>query len=409
MIYVRNYLMKWVNQLATYPRVYALMAFVFRVALAPYFFWKQAAVVRQFHAEMAAAKQRGLHVVLVGLAKPANFNFIKNLCGLMEADPNIQVFYANLAPELPPSAITKTTGAQKVVPFGVLPFLSPNLFLTPKSTLFWNRPRSGVLVHTFHSPVSLQQVYAEGSFQGFDAFFANGPHQIKELATYMPRRNQPVYQAFEVGSEIIDAYYAAKQPFNKLDAIVYGPSWGPTSSVRLFGKELIAGILDTGIQLTFRPHPASLVHDQFWIAEILKQFAGHPNFEYYDIGKGGRIAPETGALLSDWSGVAFEFALGYEKPVFFIATPQKILNQNWKEYHPNAGVEATHRNKIGRLAATSAAVVVQIKQLQAAPQTFRNEAQTAYNDLVFNRGLAAQKGYAAVKSLLAAGKITPHI
>ncbi len=400
MIKLRNRLMKWVNALATYPNIYGLMAFVFRVTLSPYFFWKNSKEVRQFNTAFRAHQKAGKKVVVVGLDKPANFNFFGGLVGLMEGDERIALHYANLAPELPNSALSKVTGTKNLIPFGVLAFLSVDLFLTAKSTLFWNRPKKGFLVHTFHSPVSLHQVYAEGSFQGFDVFFSNGPHQTAELKTYMARRKQPYYQVFEVGSEVIDGYFQKRLPFQKLEKLVYGPSWGPTSSLRVFGNQLIAEVLETGVQLTFRPHPVSLMHDKFWVDAAIEAFSNHPNFTYYDIAKGGGIPADTDGLISDWSGVAFEFALGFEKPVFFIDTPQKILNQNWATYHPNPGVEVTYRQRIGKLAHSPEELAGHIKATMQQPEKFQKIAREAYQNLVYNRGEAAKFGYEAVLKLL---------
>lgn len=400
MMQLRNRLMKWVNALSTYPRVYSLMAFTFRATLAPYFFRKNKQILSKFQADFKAHQSAGRKVVVIGLDKPSNLNFLRDMVALLQADVAMHVYFANLAPELADAEIAKITNAQEIIPFGVLPFCNPDVFVTAKSTLFWNRPKGGFLVHTFHSPISLHQVYSEGSFQGFDVFFANGPHQRIELQTYMARRKQSNYQVFDVGSEVIDRYYNQKLPFEKLEHLVYGPSWGPTSSVRIFGTELIASVLHTGVKLTFRPHPVSLLHDKQWVDEICERFKDHPNFEFFDIGKGGGIAPETDGLISDWSGVAFEFALGYEKPVFFIDTPQKILNANWKTYHPNPGVEVTYRPKIGRLAFSPAELAQQILEVQQQPSQFQKVAQEAYAALVYNRGQAGASAYHAIRSLL---------
>ena len=36
-------------------------------------------------------------------------------------------------------------------------------------------------------------------------------------------------------------------------------------------------------------------------------------------------------MVSDWSGVAFEYALGLKKPVIFVDVPRKVNNQKYKE------------------------------------------------------------------------------
>ena len=36
-------------------------------------------------------------------------------------------------------------------------------------------------------------------------------------------------------------------------------------------------------------------------------------------------------MISDWSGVAIEYAFSLEKPVLYIDVPQKIFNPNFDE------------------------------------------------------------------------------
>jgi hypothetical protein len=390
----------WVQRIAASPKGYRLLSVVFRTLLSPHYWWKNRQAVSLYQKTISNATKSGHRVVIIGLAKPANFNFVRGLTEGLKKHPKIHLLFANLSPDVLATEIARVTAAESVIPFGILPLLTCDAFITPKSTLFWNRPRRGLRIHAFHSPVSLHQVYSEGSFQGFDVFFANGSHQVRELQGVMKARKQKTYRIFEIGSEIIDVYFADRQPFSALNTLVYGPSWGPTSSVRLFGKAIVAAVLDTGVKLIFRPHPVSYLHDKTALSEIEETFANHPNFSVFDIQKGGRIAPDADGLISDFSGVALEFALGYEKPVFFIDVPQKIMNPNWSAYWHEPGVEKTYRDKIGKLAFSPEMLGQQIMALKKAPETFKPMASQYYDELVFNRGQAADMAIRAVCELL---------
>jgi hypothetical protein len=53
-------------------------------------------------------------------------------------------------------------------------------------------------------------------------------------------------------------------------------------------------------------------------------------------------------MISDWSGAAFDFALGLERPVLFVDVPRKVNNVN----HQQVGVEPIEvfaRDQIGRV------------------------------------------------------------
>jgi YidC/Oxa1 family membrane protein insertase len=51
-------------------------------------------------------------------------------------------------------------------------------------------------------------------------------------------------------------------------------------------------------------------------------------------------------LITDWSAISFEYAFGTEKPVLFINTPCKIVNQDYKSLNLEP-IELTLRNQIG--------------------------------------------------------------
>ena len=56
-------------------------------------------------------------------------------------------------------------------------------------------------------------------------------------------------------------------------------------------------------------------------------------------------------MISDWSGVAIEFALAFEKPVLFIDTPPKCKNSEYKKLNL-IPIEISIRNKIGKILKT---------------------------------------------------------
>lgn len=52
-------------------------------------------------------------------------------------------------------------------------------------------------------------------------------------------------------------------------------------------------------------------------------------------------------LITDWSGVAFEFSFTTDKPSLFINTQMKVVNEDWQKI-PLAPFDITARSKVGR-------------------------------------------------------------
>ena len=53
-------------------------------------------------------------------------------------------------------------------------------------------------------------------------------------------------------------------------------------------------------------------------------------------------------MISDWSGISFEYAFTFERPVIFIDVPKKILNPNSDDISLEP-IEISIRNKIGHV------------------------------------------------------------
>ena len=51
-------------------------------------------------------------------------------------------------------------------------------------------------------------------------------------------------------------------------------------------------------------------------------------------------------MISDWSGISFEYAFTFERPVIFIDVPKKILNPNFHDISLEP-IEISYRDKIG--------------------------------------------------------------
>ena len=51
-------------------------------------------------------------------------------------------------------------------------------------------------------------------------------------------------------------------------------------------------------------------------------------------------------LITDWSGIAFEYSFASIRPVLFINTPKKVHNENWQKYE-NQPMEIVLRDGCG--------------------------------------------------------------
>ena len=98
-------------------------------------------------------------------------------------------------------------------------------------------------------------------------------------------------------------------------------------------------------------------------------------------------------MITDWSGIAYEYAYTTCKPVLFIDTPMKIMNPEYEKI----GIEPVNiwmRNEIGRvlkldeIERTSETVA----QMLSIADEYKTRINQFVNEYVYNLGNSAEVG-----------------
>ena len=194
--------------------------------------------------------------------------------------------------------------------------------------------KSKHLVHYIyipHSLSSLHSIYRKGAFDYFDTLFCAGPHHVEEA-----RKIEEIYKLkkkflVKFGYSKIDSLINSYKSFQKIkdDKINFliAPTWGDNCIVNN-GKiiEVMDHIKLLGHNIILRPHPITVRESSDIINKIISRYEDYPNFIYQPSTDNNQTLFKSDVLVSDWSGVAFEFAFGLKKPVLFVDTFRKIKN-----------------------------------------------------------------------------------
>jgi YidC/Oxa1 family membrane protein insertase len=105
-------------------------------------------------------------------------------------------------------------------------------------------------------------------------------------------------------------------------------------------------------------------------------------------------------LISDWSAMAMEYAMGLEKPVLFIDVPRRIRNPDWRELGIEP-FESSIREQVGEVLDPSALgqAPAVIERLLASPDRFRNQVRELREKSVFRLGHSIPDGAAEIARL----------
>lgn len=261
------------------------------------------------------------------------------------------------------------------------------------------RPSVGTTIYVFHSLNSVHTAYRPGAFDNYDAFLCTGPHHVAELSQ-LRAESPPVLS--EVGYFKLDlirseheAFLAEKEASR--DVVLIAPSWGRENILESHGVDVVGSLIGSGFQVIVRPHPQffhSLYPEGARVIEALQgEFRGDNRVQFELTIDSQDSFHRSVLMISDWSGAAFEYALGTLRPVLFVDTPQKIFNPDWEEVGLPA-FERVMRSEVGSIAGLNQIGDVGnlAADLVSGTSITADELNALADSLVFNRGQSAEVG-----------------
>lgn len=196
------------------------------------------------------------------------------------------------------------------------------LMTTPNLDVFQLKRSKGVkkYVHIMHSP-SEAALYCLYSLDFFDAVLLNGKNQINDIRELENLRGTKIKYLDIIGSTYLDELENKKNKILEIKnetknkkTVLIAPSWGINGLLTRFGEKLIDAIVENGFHLIIRPHPQSLIVEKEMIEKLKNKYKDNKNLEWdFDVDNIYSLS-KADVMLSDFSGVIFDYAFMFEKP-----------------------------------------------------------------------------------------------
>jgi len=254
-------------------------------------------------------------------------------------------------------------------------------------------------VYIFHSLCSTHYIYRKTAFDNFDTIFCTGNYQIIEIQEREKKSNLAKKKLVKHGYGRLDILINEVQSTNvrknasNNKVVLIAPTWGPNGLIETKGQEIVHILLDSGFNVILRPHPMTIKKSNNIIQKIEKEFKDNLNFKLETDIRNTESLFLCDCMISDWSGVAIEYAFVFEKPIFYIDTPQKINNP---EHHQIGLVplEEKIRLQIGEVLSLSQLSLMpsKINQLLQSQNKFKEKIQKIKEETVFNIGNSGEQG-----------------
>lgn len=214
--------------------------------------------------------------------------------------------------------------------FAKLNFLRATLLLstTPGLDVYqWKRSRGvDCYVHMLHAPNEIAGYRMFGT-DYYDAVLVSGDFQEEQVRALEKLRNLPPKEICHIGIPYMDemAKRLREDPPSPHTGrtILLAPSWGSSAILNRYGGEIIDVLLKTGDHIIVRPHPQSFVSEKELMENLMKKYPASEQLEWNRDSDNFEVLKRSDILISDFSGVIFDFALVYDKPVIYTDTDYK--------------------------------------------------------------------------------------
>jgi len=203
-------------------------------------------------------------------------------------------------------------------------------------------------VYVFHALVSTHQQYRSGAFDHYDTVLLAGPHQDAEL-----REAEAIYHTSR--KQLLPFGYPLLQQLDRKAGeininekkILIAPSWYEEGILLNGLDELLQPLLGGDFEIVLRPHPEFSRRFPKQYKRILQLAAAERCLR---IDRSPDVWEEmlnAGLLVTDRSGIAFEYAFVRNRPVLFIDTLAKMQNPDFARF-TSLPAEDQYRSLIGK-------------------------------------------------------------
>jgi YidC/Oxa1 family membrane protein insertase len=276
-------------------------------------------------------------------------------------------------------------------------------------TFHVKRPQAATCVYLFHSLNSTHMAYRQGAFDAFDVLGTTGPYQQRELEARFSAIGKEGYELAEVGyyklDRIADGFRGYEAAHPSETTVLVAPTWGEHNLLAACGADLVESVASQGFRTVVRPHPAFFEsiypEGRVLVDDLRRRFANRPNVIFESTITSESSFYEAALMISDWSGAAFEYAFGTERPVLFVEVEPKVRNPDWRSLGIVPFEERT-RSEVGQLLSPADAhgAGEAAAGLVGRSSEWADRIRAARGREVFNFGRTAAVGAALVDSLL---------
>ncbi len=208
--------------------------------------------------------------------------------------------------------------------FTRLNFMKASILLstTPGLDVYqWKRSKD--VDHYVHIPHAASEItlYRMFGIDYYDAILLSGEYQARDIRALEKLRGIPEKALYKIGIPYMDEMAkrletegcAPEHP----RTVLLAPSWGKSAIFGVYGERILDVLLQTGYHIIVRPHPQSFSSEKELMEKLMKKYPGSERLEWNSDTDNFDVLRRSDILISDFSGVIFDFTLIFDKPIIY--------------------------------------------------------------------------------------------
>ena len=190
-------------------------------------------------------------------------------------------------------------------------------------------------VYIDHGMNSVNLMLRKGALDAFDTVFCSNDSVLQEIRAqekvYGLKPKTLVKYGYAMIDQMIRTYSDQPPVKNEPPVILIAPSWQEDNIMDICIDGILRNLLPLQLQVIVRPHPQYVRHYPEKLDALRKNYRDFTNFCLQEDFSSNQTVFNADILVTDWSGIAYEYAFTTLKPCLFINTPMKVMNPDYRD------------------------------------------------------------------------------
>lgn len=205
-------------------------------------------------------------------------------------------------------------------------------------------------IYMDHAIGSVNMTFKKHALDYFDTIFVPNDVTYEEIRkqeeVYGLKKKELVKCGFGLIDNMIASYNKEGKQNHDIKEILIAPSWQQDNLLDLCIEPILDQLLGKGYHVILRPHPQYVRHFESKLLALKEKYSDYSDFTLQTDFASNSTVFNADILITDWSGIAYEYSFTTLKPTLFINTPMKVMNQDYQEIDVKP-FDITIRDKIG--------------------------------------------------------------